>query len=142
VAIIVNDWSHIELSYVVPFYSDGSDISPLVDLLRHYATYPAELMNATMFILVDDGSPSKVEIPADIDLNIRVLRVDEDIAWNQPGARNLGATMSVSDQIIMSFAGSSFAHSFVIARDTSLGRAKLASSNLAIRHLDDLNALV
>ena len=100
-AIIVNDWSHIELSYVVPFYSDGSDISPLVELLRHYATYPAELMNATMFILVDDGSPSKVEIPADIDLNIRVLRVDEDIAWNQPGARNLGATMSVSDKIIM-----------------------------------------
>jgi hypothetical protein len=101
VAIIVNDWSHIELSYVVPFYSDGTDEAPVVDLLMRYADYPAHILDSVLFVLVDDGSPSRVEIPENIDLNLRVLRVGEDIPWNQPGARNLGAVMSASDKIFM-----------------------------------------
>jgi hypothetical protein len=101
VAVIVTDWSHIELSYVVPFYSDGTDEAPVVDLLRRYADYPSHILDVTLFVLVDDGSPATVEIPTDLNLNLRVLRVGVDIPWNQPGARNLGAAMSVSDKIFM-----------------------------------------
>jgi hypothetical protein len=99
--LIVNDWSHIELTYVVPFYADGSDKTPVIDLLRRYAAYPAEILDVTLFVVVDDGSPVNVEIPSDINLNMRLLRVDEDIAWNQPGARNLGVVMAGSDKLFM-----------------------------------------
>jgi len=98
---MAGDWSHIELSYVVPFYADGTDEAPVVNLLRRYAGYPAHILDVVVFIVVDDGSPTRVEIPDDIDLNLRVLRVEEDIAWNQPGARNLGVTVAVSDKVFV-----------------------------------------
>ncbi len=97
----MNDWSHIELTYIVPFYSDGTDNPPVVNLLRRYAEYPAHILDVTLFLLVDDGSPAQIEIPSDINLNLRLLSVDEDIAWNQPGARNLGAVMAGSDKLFM-----------------------------------------
>ena len=94
------DYSHIELSYVVPVYFNTGNTSALADLLRTYAGYDSALLDRLQFIIVDDCSPTPPEIPADIDLNILLLRINEDIAWNQPGARNLGITYARSDKML------------------------------------------
>lgn len=54
-----------------------------------------------MFVFVDDHSPVSVDIPVDIDLNWTLYRIDSDIEWNQGGARNLGATMAPSRNILL-----------------------------------------
>jgi hypothetical protein len=89
-----------DLSYVMPCYFDQQDQDTLISLLRRYARYRPELLDRVLFVLVDDGSPLPVEIPADIDLNLRLLRINEDIPWNQPGARNLGVVYSRSDKVL------------------------------------------
>lgn len=94
-------YSGIELSYVVPLFFNQDNTAVLTDLLRRYATYDKELMSKIMFILVDDHSPVPVEIPTDINLNIRLYRIDSDIMWNQGGARNLGAYMAPSSKLIL-----------------------------------------
>lgn len=98
---MTGDFSHIALSYVVAFYSDGADEPPIVDLLRRYAGYSAGILDRTMFVVVDDGSSATIAIPDDLDLNLRVFRVEDDIPWNQPGARNLGVTHAASDKVVM-----------------------------------------
>jgi glycosyltransferase involved in cell wall biosynthesis len=89
-----------DLSYVVPCYFNQQDQDTLVLLLRRYATYRPELLDRILFVIVDDGSPLPVQIPADIDLNLRLLRIDEDIPWNQAGARNLGVVYARSDKVV------------------------------------------
>lgn len=93
-------FDHIELSYVIPCYLNQDNQDSLHQLLRHYASYPAELMDRIQFVLVDDGSPLPVTIPQDIDLNVLLLRITQDIPWNQGGARNLGVLYSRSDKVI------------------------------------------
>lgn len=97
----ITDWSHIELSYVIHFYFNQGDASPLLDLLRHYQGYDPEVLDRIHFIIIDDGSHIEIEIP-DMHLNFTWLRITEDIPWNQGGARNLGAVYSKSDKIILS----------------------------------------
>jgi hypothetical protein len=94
-----NDWSHIRLAYVIYFYFDQENSTSLTDLLREYAAYPRDVIDHVHFTIVDDGSPVKVEIPEDINLNILYLRIDENIQWNQGGARNLGVVMARADKI-------------------------------------------
>lgn len=96
-----NDYSGIALSYVVPAYFNQGQSPFLADLLRHYAGYEHDLMRRIQFVVVDDGSPCAVTIPDDIDLNILLLRIREDIPWNQPGARNLGIMYARSEKIFL-----------------------------------------
>ena len=91
----------IDLAYVVPCYFDQQDTDSLDELLRHYADYPAEILDRLQFVVVDDGSPTRIELPDDLDLNIRLLRVTEDINWNQGGARNLGMLYAQCDKVLM-----------------------------------------
>ena len=51
-------------------------------------------------MIVDDGSPIEYDVPA-FNLNIIWLKINEDIAWNQAGARNLGVTYAKSDKIVI-----------------------------------------
>lgn len=95
-------YSNIELSYVMPSFFNQENTGVLTDLLRKYAGYDKELMSRVLFILVDDHSPIPVHIPDDINLNIRLYRIDTDIMWNQGGARNLGAYMSPAPKLILS----------------------------------------
>lgn len=94
------DMSHIKLTYIAPFYCNQSSIEPVVSLLKKYETYPADLTQQIEFVIVDDGSPIDYEIPQ-YSLNITWLRINEDIQWNQCGARNFGVTYAKSDKIIM-----------------------------------------
>lgn len=52
------------------------------------------------FVIIDDGSPLKYEIP-DFNLNLRWIKINEDIKWNQSGARNLGVLSAKSDKLII-----------------------------------------
>ncbi|WP_169778159.1 glycosyltransferase [Campylobacter curvus] len=94
------DASHIKLSYVTHFYCNQKDINSVISLLREYETYDPRLLDIMEFIIVDDGSPIEYEIPK-FDLNLRWLKINEDIPWNQAGARNLGMTYARSDKVLI-----------------------------------------
>lgn len=91
----------IGLSVVIPCYIDRGDHRSIHALLRTYNGYGADLLDRVEFILVDDGSPVPVELPAGIALNLRLLRVEDHIPWNQGGARNLGAVMARCERLFM-----------------------------------------
>lgn len=96
----MEDWQHIKLTYITHFYCNQDNINSVLELLEKYAGYPQEILDQVQFIIVDDGSPISYEIP-DFNLNLHWLRIDDDIAWNQGGARNLGVTYAKSDKILI-----------------------------------------
>lgn len=95
------DYAHIELTCLMNVYFDQGDTSALSCLLARYAKMPAPILDRVQFIIVDDASPTRLSIPPDLDLNLLVLRIREDIAWNQPGARNLGMVYARSDKVLV-----------------------------------------
>lgn len=90
----------IELSYILPVFFDQNNTNTLLELLHFYASFSPEVLERMEFIIVDDHSPLSVTIPASINLNYRLFRITDDIAWNQGGARNLGAVHSVQKMIL------------------------------------------
>ena len=97
----VSDWSHIRLTYITHFYLNQNRAESVTALLEHYASYPPELLDRIHFVIVDDASPLKIA-PPELDLNLTWLRVNEDIRWNQGGARNLGVMYAKSDNMLLS----------------------------------------
>lgn len=97
----MGSYEQILLSYVVPVYVNQNRGDLVESLLRRYSRYDPDTIGRVEFIIVDDGSPVAVEIPPDLDLNIILLRVREDIPWNQPGARNLGVVCSHSEKVLI-----------------------------------------
>src|SRR5258708_3271468 len=95
------DYAHIELTYVVNCYFNKTDGSSLEELLRQYAGYSADVLDRVLFVVVDDGSPIPVVVAEALDLNLLLLRVTVDIAWNLAGARNLGVAMARSDKVLV-----------------------------------------
>jgi predicted glycosyltransferase involved in capsule biosynthesis len=59
---------------------------------------PAAIKNQTVFVLIDDASPNPISRP-DVDLNLTMARILQDIPWNQPGARNLGAYLADTEYL-------------------------------------------
>ena len=94
------DSQHIRLTYIIHFYFDQANPDVLLGLLRKYANYAPDVLDRLHFVIVDDCSPLRFEIP-DLDLNMTWLRITDDILWNQPGARNLGAVYAKSDKILL-----------------------------------------
>lgn len=95
-----SDWSHIDLSCVTHFYLNQGSPEAILNLLRRYERYSPDLLDRVQFVIVDDGSPLRFEIPH-FDLNLTWLRVDEDIRWNNPGSRNLGVVYAKSDKVLL-----------------------------------------
>lgn len=95
------DKSHIRLTYVTHFYLNQKEACSVTDLLGKYERYSSDLLDLIQFVIVDDGSPLRFEIP-EYDLNITWLKINQDIPWNQAGARNLGAVYAKSDKILFS----------------------------------------
>lgn len=93
-------WDHIRLSYVAPLYLNKPNAEEVLSIFDDYATYPAEVLDRVLFVLVDDGSPQPYKLK-DWPLNMIVLRVKEDIPWNNPGARNLGMLYAKSDKVFV-----------------------------------------
>ena len=91
----------IRLTYITHYYVDGSSGNAVMKLLERYQGYDKELMSMIHFVLVDDCSPTPINVDG-YDLNIDLIRVNEDIPWNQAGARNVGAVYAKSDKILLS----------------------------------------
>jgi len=96
-----SDKSYINLTYITHFYINQDNIDSVVNLLRYYEKFDPWILDQVQFVIVDDGSPINYEIP-EFDLNLTWLRINEDISWNQGGARNLGVVYAKSDNIFMS----------------------------------------
>ena len=94
------DKQHIRLTYITHFYFNQTNNSSLVQLLRRYEKYSPDLLSVVQFVVVDDGSPLECEIP-EFRLNLIWLKIDDDIPWNQAGARNLGVVFAKSDKILL-----------------------------------------
>ena len=94
------NWEHIRLSYVVPLYINKPNAAEVLSIFDEYAKYPADILDRVLFVLVDDGSPAEFELPHWL-LNMIVLRIKQDIPWNNPGARNLGMVYAKSDKVFL-----------------------------------------
>jgi hypothetical protein len=99
-ALHAKDKQHIRLTYILHFYFNKGTNSTLIELLRTYERYSPDLLDRIQFVIVDDGSPLKFEIP-DFNLNLTWLRITDDIPWNLGGARNLGVVYAKSDKILL-----------------------------------------
>ena len=81
------------ITVICPWYRN-------TNIVRHqlsaWTRFPEDLKQRTRFVLIDDGSPSRLATP-EVDLNLTMARILEDIPWNQPGARNLGAHLADTD---------------------------------------------
>lgn len=91
----------IELSYILPVFFNQQNSKVLDDLLKHYASYDPAILQKIQFVIVDDFSPIPVAIPANVQVNYQLFRVETDIRWNQAGARNLGVVYALSPKIIL-----------------------------------------
>ena len=91
----------IKLSYIVPLYIDKSQKTPLHDLISIYSKYNSKILDQIHFVFVDDCSPVPVEIDPETPLNFTLVRVNDDVLWNQGGARNLGVHCAKSNKIIV-----------------------------------------
>ena len=112
----------LELSYIIPVYIENEDSEELQQLIRKYDSYPKELTGRMQFVLVDDGSPAPVSLPAS-GLNIVLARIHENIPWNQPGARNLGVMLAKTSKIILTDLDHSFSEKLLSKiLDSSLPR--------------------
>jgi hypothetical protein len=91
----------IKLSYVVQFYLENNQNNPIDDLISIYSLYDPCILAQIHFVFVDDGSPIPVVIHPHTNLNYTLIRIEDNIPWNQPGARNIGVTHTQSERIIL-----------------------------------------
>ncbi len=97
----IDRYTKLELSYIVPVFFNQGNTEMLNDLLRTYSTYSNEILERIQFIFVDDCSPIPIRIPEQFNLNILLLRVIDDIKWNQGGARNLGVMQARTSKVLL-----------------------------------------
>lgn len=94
------NYNKIELSYIVPVYIENENCKALNNLIETYESYDVEIRKKTFFVFVDDHSPVKISIKTD-KLNYILLRIKDNIQWNQGGARNLGVLYAKSPKLIL-----------------------------------------
>jgi glycosyltransferase involved in cell wall biosynthesis len=76
-----------KLSIISHFYNHPEKVERQI---QHWNKINPALLSSVEFILVDDCSEDTPKISAG-NINLRHFRITTDIAWNQAGARNLGA---------------------------------------------------
>lgn len=91
----------IQLTYIVQFYIDNNPRNPVQELVDIYNQYDAAILDQVHFVFVDDGSPIPVEIHSDTNLHYTWIRIEDNIPWNQGGARNIGVEHAKSERIIL-----------------------------------------
>lgn len=97
-----------QVSVIVNGYTEAGNSSFAEHLMRHYAAMPLMLKRQFELILIDDHSPVPISAPPGLPaLNLRIFRIDDDIDWNQPGARNLGVIQARSYQVLLHDLGQS-----------------------------------
>lgn len=95
------NYNNLDVSIVAAFYFDQKSADSLYRMLDHYTRYSAEVRSKIQLVLVDDCSKIEVKIPNGIPLNYQLLRVKDDIMWNNGGARNLGVVHARTSKIVL-----------------------------------------
>lgn len=89
------------LTLVMPYYEDADMLGIQY---AEWASWADEVKDRVEVALVDDGSPSRpatsVERPDGLP-TLRIYRIGIDRAWNQHGARNLGAEMARAPWLLL-----------------------------------------
>lgn len=80
-------------SIIIPLYLD--EYTEQIDLTLNYYNNLGVLHEV---VVIDDCSST--DIPYNKFKNIIWARINDDIDWNQPGARNLGAYLSTGDKLV------------------------------------------
>ena len=87
------------LTIIYPYYNSIKAVKIQID---NWSKYPIELMKKLQFILIDDCSDNKADLRINFPINLTLLRVTDNIPWNQPGAKNLGFKFAKTDWIFTS----------------------------------------
>jgi len=86
------------ITCVFPLYDHSPKLMQLhIDTWREI---PLKYREQLHFVVIDDCSPTPVEINVDFPVNYTLARIDKDIYWNCVGAKNLGMTLADKDWII------------------------------------------
>jgi len=76
----------------------------LNEQLASWRLYAPEVLERVEFVIVDDGSDPAIQVdrsslpPA---MRLVLARIDQDIPWNMPGARNLGALLARGEFLLL-----------------------------------------
>lgn len=65
--------------------------------IRVWSEYPDDIRDQIRVVIVDDCSNSIVDFETEYRLNILIARINDDIYWNLPGARNLAFMLADND---------------------------------------------
>ena len=87
-----------KISLVFPYYDNGTMYGEQVRVIRGY---PAKVKDGMELVVVDDGSRRCALVPEDCGVRAVYGRVVEDVAWNIPGARNVGMGLSSGEWVIL-----------------------------------------
>lgn len=89
-----------KITLVYPYYENPGMLSIQ---LAHWESYPPDLWDLFEVAVIDDGSPlhpaSEVIGPRPV-IPLKLWRIQENIPWNQHGARNLGAKVNKADWLL------------------------------------------
>lgn len=89
-----------KITLIYPVYYEHNDHKFFINRLKEYESFSEDIKRRLKIIIVDDCSKYPISLP-DVNLNITLLRVDKNIKWNNPGARNLGACFADTEKIIL-----------------------------------------
>jgi hypothetical protein len=87
------------LTILYSYYNSSKALGIQID---NWSQYPIELMKKLHFILIDDCSESRADLAINFPINLALLRIADDIPWNQPGAKNLGFKFAKTDWVFTS----------------------------------------
>ena len=87
------------LTIIYSYYNNSKALGIQID---NWSQYPIELMKKLHFILIDDCSHEKDDLAINFPINLTLLRVTDNIPWNQPGAKNLGFKFATTDWVFTS----------------------------------------
>jgi hypothetical protein len=85
-----------KLTIITHVYNAQAGIDMQTQVWR---SYPDEVRKQLEFIVIDDFSDPPLKVDRN-DLNLRLLRVDDDIDWNMAGCRNLAAIHAASPWLL------------------------------------------
>lgn len=88
----------MKLSIVYPCYEQHETLALHI---RRWNALPNSIKSRVEFVIVDDGSPTPITLPALVDADLRLFRVLEDIPWNY-GAKNLGVQKANNQWVFLS----------------------------------------
>ncbi len=91
---------NLELTYVLPMYRENESFKDIEERLNIYGKYDSDILKKIHFIFVDDCSPVPISIN-NKSLNYTLVRIVDDIVWNQGGARNLGVVLAKTPKLIL-----------------------------------------